>query len=47
MRPSAGTTKPQRKWESITTKEAQELAADGYKYSRDFFERLAESLAQR
>lgn len=35
----------QRKWESITTNEARELAADGYDYSRKFFEELSKSLA--
>lgn len=33
-----------RKWESITTDEARELAREDYEYSRNFFERLAESL---
>jgi HD superfamily phosphodiesterase len=31
----------QRKWESITSPEARELAKDDYEYSRDFFARLA------
>jgi HD superfamily phosphodiesterase len=34
----------QRKWESITTDEARELARDDYEYSKKFFERLAEGL---
>jgi HD superfamily phosphodiesterase len=36
----------ERKWDSITTKEARELVADDYQYSRDFFRRLADGLAQ-
>jgi HD superfamily phosphodiesterase len=36
----------QRKWDSITTKEARELVADDYQYSQDFFKRLADGLAQ-
>lgn len=35
-----------RKWESITTKEARELVADDYRYSQDFFKRLADGLAE-
>lgn len=34
----------QRKWESITTREAREIANDDYEYSRNFFERLAEAI---
>jgi HD superfamily phosphodiesterase len=34
----------QRKWESITTDEARELAKNDYEYSKQFFTRLAESL---
>jgi HD superfamily phosphodiesterase len=34
----------QRKWESITTQEARDLAKDDYEYSKKFFERLVESL---
>jgi HD superfamily phosphodiesterase len=33
-----------RKWESITTPEARELARNDYEYSQKFFERLAEGL---
>lgn len=33
-----------RKWDSITTDEARELAKADYEYSRQFFERLVESL---
>jgi HD superfamily phosphodiesterase len=33
-----------RKWESITTKEAQQLSQSDYEYSKDFFMRLAETL---
>lgn len=36
----------QRKWESITTDEARELVKEDYEYSRQFFERLAESLKE-
>ena len=34
----------QRKWESITTDGARELAKTDYEYSKHFFERLAKSL---
>jgi HD superfamily phosphodiesterase len=34
----------QRKWDAITTDEARKLVEDDYKYSQDFFERLAEGL---
>jgi HD superfamily phosphodiesterase len=34
----------QRKWESITTDEARNIARDDYEYSKTFFERLADSL---
>jgi len=34
----------QRKWESITTDEARELARTDYQYSQDFFKRLAEGV---
>jgi HD superfamily phosphodiesterase len=36
----------QRKWESITTDEARDLAKDDYEYSKQFFRRLAESLKE-
>jgi len=35
----------QRKWESITTPEARELAGADYEYALNFFKRLAEGLA--
>lgn len=35
-----------RKWDSITTNEARELAKDDYEYSHQFFERLAGSLGR-
>ena len=34
----------QRKWESITTDEARKLVEDDYKYSQNFFKRLADEL---
>lgn len=34
----------QRKWESITTNEARELAKADYEYARQFFERLTASI---
>lgn len=34
----------ERKWESITTNEARELAKNDYKYSKQFFKKLSEEL---
>lgn len=36
----------QRKWDSITTEQARQLAQADYHYSRDFFERLALDLKE-
>ena len=33
-----------RKWESITTPEARELAKNDYEYSKKFFKNLADKL---
>lgn len=37
----------QRKWESITTEEAKQMGRADYEYSREFFRRLAEGLADK